>query len=110
MGGCEAGQQAFSFACLAKSTAARCPTGWRNLRTDKVHHRCPCRPVTVSRLLVKDSIEHRVLAVQESKHALFAGADGAAEDTAGVQGEASVCGVGCGTPVFCNAWLHSACS
>lgn len=37
----------------------------------------------VTRLLVKESIEHRVLAVQEAKHALFAGADGAAEDTAG---------------------------
>jgi hypothetical protein len=39
--------------------------------------------VSVTRLLVKDSIEVRVLAVQEAKHALFAGADGAAEDTAG---------------------------
>ena len=38
----------------------------------------------MTRLLVKDSIEHRVLAVQEAKHALFAGADGAAEETAGV--------------------------
>ena len=37
----------------------------------------------MTRLLVKDSIEVRVLAVQEAKHALFAGADGAAEDTAG---------------------------
>lgn len=36
----------------------------------------------MSRLLVRDSIEERVLAVQESKHALFAGADGGADDTA----------------------------
>ena len=43
--------------------------------------------MSVTRLLVKDSIEVRVLAVQEAKHALFAGADGAAEDTAG----ASIC-------------------
>jgi hypothetical protein len=42
-----------------------------------------CRPVVVTRLLVRDSIEQRVLAVQEAKHALFAGADGGAEDTAG---------------------------
>lgn len=29
-----------------------------------------CRPVTVYRLLIRDSIEHRVLARQEEKHAL----------------------------------------
>lgn len=42
-----------------------------------------CRPVVVTRLLVQDSIEARVLAVQEAKHSLFSGADGGAEDTAG---------------------------
>lgn len=48
----------------------------------RVHRIGQQRPVVVTRLLVKESIEHRVLAVQEAKHALFAGADGAAEDTA----------------------------
>lgn len=48
----------------------------------RVHRIGQQRPVTVCRLLIRDSIEHRVLAVQEAKHALFAGADGAAEDTA----------------------------
>lgn len=39
--------------------------------------------MVVTRLLVQDSIEARVLAVQEAKHSLFSGADGGAEDTAG---------------------------
>lgn len=51
------------------------------------------RPVVVTRLLVRDSIEHRVLAVQEAKHALFAGADGAAEDTAGERGRQGIGGL-----------------
>jgi len=59
---------------------ARSPT---LLTTCHPHTFIYCRPVTVTRLLVRDSIEHRVLAVQEGKHALFAGTDGAAEDTAG---------------------------
>lgn len=48
----------------------------------RVHRIGQQRPVIVNRLLVKDSIEQNVLAVQEAKHALFAGADGGAEDTA----------------------------
>ncbi|PRW05825.1 E3 ubiquitin- ligase SHPRH [Chlorella sorokiniana] len=36
----------------------------------RVHRIGQQRPVTVCRLLVRDSIEHRVLAVQEAKHAL----------------------------------------
>ncbi len=37
--------------------------------------------MVVTRLLIQDTIEQRVLAVQEAKHSLFLGADG--EEAAG---------------------------
>lgn len=44
-------------------------------------HPYACRQVVVTRLLIQDTIEQRVLAVQEAKHSLFLGADG--EEAAG---------------------------